>query len=315
MLESMTCRGEQSAEADAAAQTWSGVEVHWSRPGNPTPLARADVPSIHLAWGGKQWLGVDGRELRLDDDVFLVLNAGRTISASRRDSSTGLLSVYFAPELVTRALEAMNAGQRETLASFRTHACFFEHLRDFDKPIASVLRYIAHHRDAGLNDPCWYEEQVAFLLRRLLESEAAIALSLSSMTRTSASKRPATFARLARVTDLIHSAYERPLAIDELAAAVRWSVSQLVRQFKAVHGIEPIEYLQRRRAQAAARLLRTTDLSAAQVAERVGFHERDALLQRLRRVHALTDMTAHALERRSHSIPLLSPAGAWPSLA
>jgi AraC-like DNA-binding protein len=231
-------------------------------------------------------LRVDDRELRLDDDVFVVLNANRQLTpAGPSDPEAKLLSVYFAPE---RVLQAMSARQptMERRGAPPATLDFFEHLREHDRPLASVMRYLAHHLRAGVDDAEWYEEQVQFLLRRLLEGETAIALSLECMSRITPSRRRDAFARLARVTDLIHSAYERPLGLEDFAKATEWSALHTLRTFKSVHGVDPFEYLQRRRARAAARMLETTGLSESQVAKHVGFLERSALLHRLR-VHAL----------------------------
>jgi AraC family transcriptional regulator len=145
-----------------------------------------------------------------------------------------------------------------------------------------VMRYIAHHISTGVDDPQWYEEQVSFLLRRLLGHEVALVRTVNAMTHMKSWKRRETFMRIARVTDLIHSCYERPLTIDELSAAAHWSRFHMMREFKAVHALSPYEFLQRRRTQTATRLLCTTDLSVAEIAERTGFHER-TLVRRLRR--------------------------------
>jgi len=56
----------------------------------------------------------------------------------------------------------------------------------------------------------------------------------------------------------------------------------MMREFKALHALSPFEYLQRRRTQTASRLLCSTDLSVAEIAERTGFHVR-TLVRRLRR--------------------------------
>ena len=271
-----------------------GLAVRLCGAGGPIPQVRAACPSIHVAWDGRVPLRVDDRQLRLDDDVFIVLNGYRQLApAGPSDPEAKLLSVYFAPEGV---LQAPNAREPATnrAAALPPTLELFEHLREHDRPIASVMRYLAHHLRAGVDDPEWYEEQVQFLLRRLLESEAAIALSLECMTRITPLRRRDAFARLARVTDLIHSAYERPLGAEDFAKATEWSALHTLRTFKSVHGVDPLEYLQRRRARAAARMLETTSLSAAEVAKHVGFLERSALLHRLR-VHALaTSSTDHA---------------------
>jgi AraC-like DNA-binding protein len=69
----------------------------------------------------------------------------------------------------------------------------------------------------------------------------------------------------------------------------------MMREFKAVHGISPYEYLQRRWTQAAARLLCSTELSVAEIADRTGFHERSTLVRRLRRSRGLGARALRAL--------------------
>ena len=263
-----------------------GTQIRWSPAGRAVPDTIAGVPSVHAAWNGSYSLSIDGHApLKLEDEVFLALNAGHVLTArGRRDSNASLLSVYFAPDLLTQAFDSLPPAERDLLTACSQENSFrlFEHVRDSDRSLASVMRYIAHHASTGIDDPQWYEEQVSFLLRRLLGHEVSLARSVCNMTHTKSWKRRETFIRLARVTDLIHSRYECPLTIDELAEAAHWSSFHMMREFKAVHAISPYEYLQRRRTQTAARLLCSTDLSVAEIAERTGFHVR-TLMRRLRR--------------------------------
>ena len=272
------------------AHTAQGTEIHWMPAARAAPETIAGVPSVHAAWNGGYSLCIDGHSLlKLEDEVFVALNAGHVLTArGRRDTSACLLSVYFAPELLTQALTALAPSDRDLLLACSQDGPFklFEHVRDSDRALASVLRYIAHHVAAGIDDPQWYEEQVSFLLRRLLAHEVSLARTVSGMTHMKSWKRRETFVRLARVSDLIHACYERSLTIEELAAAAHWSRFHMMREFKAVHGISPYEYLQRRRTQTAARLLCSTELSVAEIAERTGFHVR-TLVRRLRRDRGL----------------------------
>ena len=263
-----------------------GTEIRWLPAGRATPETIGSVPSVHAAWNGSCSLGVDGHAtLKLEDEVFVALNAGHVLTArGRRDPSACLLSIYFAPELLQKALEALPAADRDLLLAYSPHGPFrlFEHVRDSDRSLASVLRYIAHHMSTGIDDPQWYEEQVSFLLRRLLGHEVSLVRTVDALTHMKSWKRRETFVRIARVTDLIHSCYERALSIDELAETAHWSRFHMMREFKAVHRISPYEYLQRRRTQTASRLLCSTDLPVAEIAERTGFHVR-TLVRRLRR--------------------------------
>jgi AraC-like DNA-binding protein len=267
-----------------------GTEIRWMPAGRAMPETTAQVPSVHAAWNGSYALCVDGHAaLKLEDEVFLALNADHVLTTrGRRDPGACLLSIYFAPDLLARALETLAPAERELLIPCSQEDSFqlFEHVRDSDRSLASVMRYIAHHASSGIDDPQWYEEQVSFLLRRLLGHEISLARIVGNMTHLKSWKRRETFLRLSRVTDLIHSCYERPLTIEELAAAAHWSCFHMMRAFKAVHATSPYEYLQRRRTQTATRLLCTTDLSVAEVAERTGFNVR-TLMRRLQRSRGL----------------------------
>jgi AraC-like DNA-binding protein len=282
------------------AQTAQGTEVHWVPAGRAAPETITGVPSVHAAWNGSYSISVDGHlPLKLEDEVFVALNAGHVLSTrGRRDPAACLLSVYFSPDLLVQALETLPPADRELLLLCSQDKTFrlFEHVRDSDRSLASVMRYIAHHVCAGIEDPLWYEEQVSFLLRRLLAQEASLARTVNGMTHMKSWKRRETFVRLSRVTDLIHSCYECPLTIEELAEAAHWSRFHMMREFKEVHGISPYEYLQRRRTQAAVRLLCSTDHSVAEIAERTGFHVR-TLVRRLRRSRGLG---ARALRLLAH---------------
>ena len=72
----------------------------------------------------------------------------------------------------------------------------------------------------------------------------------------------------------------------------------MLREFKVVHGQSPYEYLQRRRTEAAVRLLQSTDLAVAEIADRVGFDDRSTLVRRLHRYHGIGPRELRALAQR-----------------
>ena len=274
------------------------TEVHWICAGRNRYEVDARVPSIHAAWHGRYQMVVDQRAVALDDEVFLVLNAGHSLNGGFRRAAAGrALAIYFSPELFAQAFDAIGANAETILApsSDGERPLFHEHVRPRHSAIASVLRFIAHHIEHGIDEPLWYEEHVALLLERVLRNEADIGRHVAALTRARARTRREMFQRVARVTDLIHSAYEQPLSLHELAGAARWSMFHMLREFKAVHGQSPYEYLQRRRTEAAVRLLQSTDLAVAEIADRVGFDDRSTLVRRLRRYHGVGPRELRAL--------------------
>ncbi len=74
-----------------------------------------------------------------------------------------------------------------------------------------------------------------------------------------------------RVRAFLDAAWDQPVSLPEVAAAACCSQSHATRCFRAAYGIGPVAYLQRLRITRARDLLETTDLTAGEIALRVGF--------------------------------------------
>jgi AraC family transcriptional regulator len=94
--------------------------------------------------------------------------------------------------------------------------------------------------------------------------------------------------RISLATDFVHSNYEKPLMLGDMARAAFLSRHHFLRLFKHVHEITPHEYLQRKRTSVAARLLRDSSLNVEEVVRQVGFDSRSTLFRAMRRFHGLT---------------------------
>jgi AraC-like DNA-binding protein len=76
---------------------------------------------------------------------------------------------------------------------------------------------------------------------------------------------------LLRARDLVDSRYAEPLDLEALARAAHVSPRHFSRSFRATFGETPHQYLLTRRIERARHLLRTTDLTAAEICLAVGF--------------------------------------------
>lgn len=76
---------------------------------------------------------------------------------------------------------------------------------------------------------------------------------------------------IGRAISLLHGEPARPWTVGDLARAVGMSRSAFARDFKALTGEGPLTYLTGRRIEQAAQLLRQSDLSLAQIAQRTGY--------------------------------------------
>jgi len=248
--------------------------------------------SIKAAFGGAEDYFLDGHRVSVDDDTFAIINGGRSY-ASRIESLWPVhsFSIFFEPGLVDQVWTSLAVTVASQLDDHlaRSTGCgeFAERLYEHDRLVSPVLRHIRSAVDAGVDDGNWLDEQLQFLLARMmrlrhrqLRVEAAIP-----------SSRPATrrelLRRLGRGVDFIHARYRDPIALKDIAAAAHLSPFHFLRTFKSVYRLTPSTYLNRKRAAAALRLLQESDWTMTAIAEQVGFGSRTSLFRHLRAEYAV----------------------------
>ena len=245
--------------------------------------------SVKACWGGEERYFIDNRTLTVDDDNYLIFNDRRTYASSLRSvRPVRSFSVFFRPGFAEEVLGGMLTPQDRILERGGQTECrpveFAEHLRRHDRLVTPVLRYIAFHVEQGVDDDAWYEEQLSFLLERMLSSHRVTAQAIQSLSASRAGKRQELYRRLSWGRDFIHSNYQRPITIDDMARAACLSKYHFIRLFHALEGVTPYRYLQQKRVAAAQRLLSTTDLTHVEIAEQVGFDHRSTMFRHMRRV-------------------------------
>ncbi|WP_429242049.1 helix-turn-helix transcriptional regulator [Luteibacter sp. 621] len=82
---------------------------------------------------------------------------------------------------------------------------------------------------------------------------------------------------------MIEQGYDRALTGGELAACAGLSKGAFHRAFKATFGTTPFRFLTRRRVEAAARLMVTTDMSLLTIAVETGFYDQAHLCRQFRK--------------------------------
>ncbi len=93
---------------------------------------------------------------------------------------------------------------------------------------------------------------------------------------------------LLRARDFIDANYAQALSIADIARAAHLSSAHFARQFRAVFGETPHQYLSSRRLERAASLLRNTDYSVAYICMSVGFTSVGSFTSAFGRAYHLT---------------------------
>lgn len=257
--------------------------------------------SIKAAWGGRVKFFLDRRTVAVDDDNYLITNDRRAYaSACHSGETVHAVSIFFRSGLAESALGAMLTAEDHILdrgVDVTSNTVeFAEQLHPHDRIVTPLLRYISRQIDSGFEEEMWFEQQLDFLLERMLcahRRRLATIRSLAQMRRTT---RREIVRRIAWSTDFINTYYMRPLTIGDLAKSALLSQFHFIRLFHAVHGVTPFVYLQRKRAAVAQRLLLTTDLGQNEIAARAGFASTATLARQLRR---MTGIGARGLRRNA----------------
>ena len=226
----------------------------------------ADGPSLRTMRRGVELVGCGTRRLRLDADTYLVTN-GATTEASAHDGDASVSPLLIAFRRDTPAVPPF---------------AFVETLLPRSGAVGHHLQQIEHALQAGPVDPMWWDERIVLLHGAVIDAEQL----LQARAGTIESLKPATRRELLRrvllASDFIQSNYERPITLDQIAAAARLSRFHLVRQFRRVHGLTPHDYLTAKRVAAALRLLSQTQLGLDDVAAHCGLGTRSSLFRQLR---------------------------------
>jgi transcriptional regulator GlxA family with amidase domain len=120
-----------------------------------------------------------------------------------------------------------------------------------------------------------------------------------------ASTRRELFRRIGLAVNFIHTQYDHPIGLAEIAAAAILSPYHCLRLFRTLHGVTPVEYLHRQRVRVAERLLQDSRLGVDEVAAHVGYGCRATLYRQIRR---LRGRTPAALRTAAHKcLPSTEP--------
>ena len=271
--------------------------------------------SIKAASNGVEEYLVDGRRIPVDDDTFLILNGGRTYgSRVHAIDSVHSFTIFFRPGLLEDVLRALTLAVPQLLEEPASPGAapieFAERLHPHDGSISPVLRHIHRAVAGGHTDDLWIEEQLHFLLQRMLRLHDRELAAEAAVPSARPATRKELYRRLGLGLTFLHTHFRAAIDLDAIAAAARMSRFHFLRTFKAVHGVTPSVYLNAKRTRVAMRLLATTSMSVTAIADEVGFGGRTTLFRHLKAAGHVDEGRRRMSERQSTSAAVASTARA-----
>lgn len=254
---------------------------------------RAEYPyyrqllSIKAVNGGVEDYFIDGRHISVDRETFLIINGERSYGSSIESlTPVQSFSVFFDQSLVARTWASLRLRPESLLDELDRSSSalpeFSERLHHHDRLVSPALGHLRRHVEAGMESEIWVEEQLMFLLHRMLRLQGHLRRQQDKVQALKRSTRRELDRRLALGVDFICTRFREPITLAQIAAAAQLSPFYFLRQFCSVYGCSPGKYLQRRRCRAALELLRESKWTMAMIAEHVGLGTRSSLCRRIK---------------------------------
>src|SRR5579872_2208914 len=183
---------------------------------------RAEYPeyrqllSIKTVFSGSEDYLLGKRQIAVDTETFLITNGNR-VYGSRINSLAPVhsFSIFF-EDLLVKQIFAGNRYSAEALLDDPTRVAnrvpeFSERLHRHDRLVSPVLRYIRSHIDRTSEIDTWLEEQLSFLLVRMLRLEFDVLKRQQRVQAIKASTRREIDRRLAKGVDFICTHFREPI--------------------------------------------------------------------------------------------------------
>ena len=254
---------------------------------------RAEYPkyrqllSIKAVSSGIEDYFIEGRHVSVDRNAFLIINGDRCYGSSIESlAPVQSFSIFFDRELVVQTWSSLRSRPESSLDDWHRSSSglpeFSERLHQHERLVSPALRYIRSKIEAGIEDAVWLEEQLIFLLYRMLRVEGHVRRQQDKIPAVKRATRRELDRRLALGVDFICTRFREPITLPQIAAAAQLSPYYFIRQFRAVYGCSPGKYIQRRRCTVAVELLRESTWTMAMIAEHTGLGTRSSLCRRIK---------------------------------
>lgn len=233
--------------------------------------------SIFSNLSGASYCMVDGRKVRVEEDMFFISNKGQEYTLDIDEPApTETFNIHFSTKMVEEYMGSLGENEDYLLdntCGSNNDVAFFTRLYPKDAYFNSVIHLLKRKGHSGELTDLMTEELLAALLQHFLDTNKLLKEEVASIRTAKASTRGEIYKRLSMATDHIHSYYAQDITLDDLAGRACMSKFHFLRLFKEVLGRTPYQYIASVRLTKAAGLLRSTALTAAEISWMVGYED------------------------------------------
>jgi AraC family transcriptional regulator len=234
--------------------------------------------SVKCAFGGNEFYKSQRRVYSVNDQNFLILNEGQYYSSyifSKKpvESFTLNFTQAFAKEIIQSITSSDEKILDNPFSENKSIPEFVEKLYQHNytlSPLIFTIRKLSKNFNANrhLVTELYYPlvEQLFFLHKE-------IKTEINNISALRLSTRKELYKRLHYAKDYIDSCYASQITLEELSLISLMNTAHFLRQFKKHFHITPYQYLIHKRIDAAAALLKNSNLSVTEICTAVGYED------------------------------------------
>jgi len=247
--------------------------IEWNKKLKQDSLKKLEIPRWHEQIEIKYFIS-GGAEVECDSKAYIA-EAGDIVVINPCERH-GTKYLYGEPEYhllivdpsLLRSSEAEILDTKYLLPLLEGKIKFNTLIRGNDRVSAVLLELFYEINGRAAAHELMIKGLLHILLAKLFRYESRETAAVQSMTYTRRFGK-----RLEPAFDCITRSYSGEISVGVLAGLCGMSVYHFCRTFKNMTGITPVQYINEYRISKAEILLRTTDMSVSDIAERTGFHD------------------------------------------
>ncbi len=261
----------------ASVKLWPNMLAHsYLRPRRPSYTEYVSPLAINCIFDGQAQFEVDGKQLSLDKDSYLIVNCSQNVRGYiSPDAGTEVFSIFFQADFVADSFAALITPDDQLLdggdKTSQQPLYFFDKSYPPDDILTPVLQQLRKAAQNGKVGRPWFEEQFYALFARMLAVHRNIRHEINRLPAVRFATRVEIYRRLYRAKDFIDACCNQSLTLSQMSEQAFLSSYHFLRLFKEVFRETPYQYLTRQRLNRAKELVLKTDKSITQICYDVGF--------------------------------------------
>ncbi len=236
--------------------------------------------SLFLNRKGISEVTVNGKICLLNEHCFTLSNFGERYDLLVNNQSvTETLNIHFGEHFYFQSLTALSKSDEDLLDDWGSISSTYNLIpktqyRDvqFNYLVDRVFEAFENQADTLQK-----EEFLFDLLKHVLIENSKELKRVDNVHTKKASTKTELLSRLYVARDYIHFNFNKPISLDELARVSCLSKFHFLRQFKEVFTVSPYQYIKRLRFEKGLELIRKTNESLEQIADKIGIENGSSL--------------------------------------